>query len=115
MGVAAGRALSRSGLTVLRPAKVGGSEPDDYLLRLRALDGAGGNRSTSRVRAADAPRSNRRGSYRAGGKPGELVPFLLRCRAGVIVGSGNVLGAYPARSEERRVGKECRSRWAPYH
>src|ERR1039458_8566805 len=21
----------------------------------------------------------------------------------------------PARSEERRVGKECRSRWAPYH
>ena len=26
--------------------------------------------------------------------------------------------AYPqpvARSEERRVGKECRSRWSPYH
>src|SRR5690554_3699587 len=23
--------------------------------------------------------------------------------------------AQPARSEERRVGKECRSRWAPYH
>src|SRR5260370_40930011 len=22
---------------------------------------------------------------------------------------------YPARSEERRVGKECRSRWSPYH
>src|SRR5690554_6977898 len=21
----------------------------------------------------------------------------------------------PSRSEERRVGKECRSRWAPYH
>ena len=21
----------------------------------------------------------------------------------------------PARSEERRVGKECRSRWSPYH
>ena len=26
----------------------------------------------------------------------------------VIVGCG-------ARSEERRVGKECRSRWSPYH
>ena len=30
-----------------------------------------------------------------------------------------VLGASPvmahARSEERRVGKECRSRWSPYH
>src|SRR6266511_5597630 len=24
------------------------------------------------------------------------------------------LGAFP-RSEERRVGKECRSRWSPYH
>src|SRR5260221_9443702 len=22
---------------------------------------------------------------------------------------------YPFRSEERRVGKECRSRWSPYH
>src|SRR5256885_3986523 len=24
-------------------------------------------------------------------------------------------GAQLARSEERRVGKECRSRWSPYH
>ena len=23
--------------------------------------------------------------------------------------------AYAIRSEERRVGKECRSRWSPYH
>ena len=23
--------------------------------------------------------------------------------------------AYRLRSEERRVGKECRSRWSPYH
>ena len=23
--------------------------------------------------------------------------------------------AVPTRSEERRVGKECRSRWSPYH
>ena len=29
----------------------------------------------------------------------------------------NSIGAYFAinRSEERRVGKECRSRWSPYH
>ena len=26
-----------------------------------------------------------------------------------------LLGAYDVRSEERRVGKECRSRWSPYH
>ena len=25
------------------------------------------------------------------------------------------VGAYVTRSEERRVGKECRSRWSPYH
>src|SRR3712207_4899585 len=25
------------------------------------------------------------------------------------------VGAYFDRSEERRVGKECRSRWSPYH
>src|SRR5229473_7945243 len=25
------------------------------------------------------------------------------------------VGAYGVRSEERRVGKECRSRWSPYH
>src|SRR5256885_9616040 len=33
------------------------------------------------------------------------------------VGLGRVLGLGPRRerSEERRVGKECRSRWSPYH
>ena len=29
-------------------------------------------------------------------------------------GKSNVLNAF-WRSEERRVGKECRSRWSPYH
>ena len=43
--------------------------------------------------------------------PAVPLPTTLRifaCRA--------VNEAYtPARSEERRVGKECRSRWSPYH
>ena len=26
-----------------------------------------------------------------------------------------MLGILSDRSEERRVGKECRSRWSPYH
>jgi len=30
-----------------------------------------------------------------------------------LVGTGIISKAY--RSEERRVGKECRSRWSPYH
>src|SRR2546430_6961705 len=29
--------------------------------------------------------------------------------------AARLLHAAPARSEERRVGKECRSRWSPYH
>src|SRR3712207_2238033 len=41
--------------------------------------------------------------------------FVLRSGAARFV----VQGAYdpdsPLRSEERRVGKECRSRWSPYH
>ena len=27
----------------------------------------------------------------------------------------NIRGKKADRSEERRVGKECRSRWSPYH
>ena len=33
--------------------------------------------------------------------------------ANIIV--GYVKKKYKVRSEERRVGKECRSRWSPYH
>ena len=32
-----------------------------------------------------------------------------------LVGVGFRAEALPNRSEERRVGKECRSRWSPYH
>src|SRR5258706_15707481 len=36
---------------------------------------------------------------------------------GTINDGGTILvsGASKIRSEERRVGKECRSRWSPYH
>ena len=33
----------------------------------------------------------------------------------IAIEKGTVLKAYLCRSEERRVGKECRSRWSPYH
>ena len=32
----------------------------------------------------------------------------------IFSGKNKAYGAYQ-RSEERRVGKECRSRWSPYH
>ena len=51
----------------------------------------------------------------------KLAHDILRDPVVVMVGaqkpaSGIVHSVYPvARSEERRVGKECRSRWSPYH
>src|SRR3712207_1327701 len=48
------------------------------------------------------------------------VPFFML--AGEIMNVGglakrivNIALAVVGRSEERRVGKECRSRWSPYH
>ena len=35
--------------------------------------------------------------------------------ARLVIYSAIALGAAEMRSEERRVGKECRSRWSPYH
>ena len=32
-----------------------------------------------------------------------------------VSGSAKLFVAITTRSEERRVGKECRSRWSPYH
>src|SRR2546425_8108547 len=38
-----------------------------------------------------------------------------RGQAAVTYASVCLVGAAVVRSEERRVGKECRSRWSPYH
>ena len=56
------------------------------------------------------------------GEPGGIGPEVIvkalfcaevrdYCRP-VVIGDAGVLNE---RSEERRVGKECRSRWSPYH
>ena len=33
----------------------------------------------------------------------------------IVIPPPNITGQLHMRSEERRVGKECRSRWSPYH
>ena len=43
-----------------------------------------------------------------------LVLCIIFCHDGYGLFSGIVYGI-SMRSEERRVGKECRSRWSPYH
>ena len=37
------------------------------------------------------------------------------CRAWIVFSLSASVSSFEARSEERRVGKECRSRWSPYH
>ena len=50
---------------------------------------------------------------------GFLFRLLWRISVVWAVASGfahlPVIYRYAERSEERRVGKECRSRWSPYH
>ena len=43
-----------------------------------------------------------------------VIGLLYRSPLGETIGNEG-LGYYSTRSEERRVGKECRSRWSPYH
>ena len=43
--------------------------------------------------------------------PMEKVEDCMR----IHCGSGDIVVISGSRSEERRVGKECRSRWSPYH
>ena len=43
------------------------------------------------------------------------LPFRVHFALGNHDSRGDFLAWFPERSEERRVGKECRSRWSPYH
>src|SRR3712207_2795847 len=44
-----------------------------------------------------------------------LQRTLRQMRAETAAHTGTHSGTPTGRSEERRVGKECRSRWSPYH
>ena len=45
----------------------------------------------------------------------KLANDQLTPSSGEILIDGRTPGRETHRSEERRVGKECRSRWSPYH
>jgi hypothetical protein len=57
-----------------------------------------------------------RESYRENGKvKTRTLANLSKLPAEAIDALKQVLKGKQMRSEERRVGKECRSRWSPYH
>src|SRR5256885_3807091 len=68
----------------------------------------GGRADAAARRAADRGGRHR---VRAGDVPAALRTPAMRDRLRMAVCSCETIG----RSEERRVGKECRSRWSPYH
>src|SRR5256885_8363919 len=46
---------------------------------------------------------------------GAIVTAHAAARLSMLDKLRELISANPDRSEERRVGKECRSRWSPYH
>src|SRR2546422_2299477 len=50
-----------------------------------------------------------------GGGPAGLLTAAHLAQSGLDVGVFEEHPRIGERSEERRVGKECRSRWSPYH
>src|SRR3712207_9101764 len=74
-----------------------------------------------RERSAEARRG---GGEKAQRRHKERGKLLVRDRIELLLDPGTAFlelsplaayGMYDGRSEERRVGKECRSRWSPYH
>ena len=43
------------------------------------------------------------------------APYKTKQMTEILTFLKSVQGRHVTRSEERRVGKECRSRWSPYH
>src|SRR6476661_9654062 len=91
---------------------------DDYLetLRQAPVDGVGSSGAAVFFQAEAGIRA----SSVTGVQTCALPIYVARC---ADLGERPVLGHRDAargqrrrrRSEERRVGKECRSRWSPYH
>ena len=61
----------------------------------------------------EQPRFEHLGEFLA--RHGVEIVASLPCYLGENVDRQRGKGVFDVRSEERRVGKECRSRWSPYH
>ena len=63
---------------------------------------------------APAPAEAKVKIYNKGGKSLKFG-FRIQSRLRLLNEAETLTSTTDTRSEERRVGKECRSRWSPYH
>ena len=79
----------------------------DALRRIRPLDAA----------SMAAAREHQNRLLKPAGSLGELEAIAIRIAGitGKLHNTADKKIHFRSRSEERRVGKECRSRWSPYH
>ena len=120
-GLAPGEMLNIEYANVDGCAKVVAENPDTVLgVKVRITDSVVGQNGLEplrrAIRAAEMAGKSARVMCHIGSAPGNLADLLDLLRPGDILthaysGAGN----NTVRSEERRVGKECRSRWSPYH
>jgi len=83
---------------------------EDGIVRILIL---GGSRFLGRAFAAEALAAGHRVTVFNRGKSGPDLPGVQAVRGDRENPAD--LERLAGRSEERRVGKECRSRWSPYH
>jgi len=80
---------------------------DAAALAAQALDRAGASETAARAAAE--------GRQQAEAETAEARKETDAAREDATTARKEATTATEARSEERRVGKECRSRWSPYH
>ena len=91
----------------------GRERDEDGITRRGALKGLGAFAAGA---VATVALSGCSGSSASGGATVEgTTSNLIETDVPVAANDWTDNGAYVLRSEERRVGKECRSRWSPYH
>src|SRR2546430_16120280 len=76
-------------------------------------------RSAQELPSLKAESFIRGATLRTRGRAGRSAEDRLLCKQEALGSnpsrSTDISGSRELRSEERRVGKECRSRWSPYH
>src|SRR6516225_2612917 len=97
-----------------QPAAIGRQRETQVARRQRELEAHGlrRRRSSAPMQNRDQRRSSTQHGRKTPGKPRSSdLPLASQGEDASLAGRF----ANPLQSEERRVGKECRSRWSPYH